>query len=236
VRPVIGITPSFDNEKQYVQMPMTYIRSVELAGGLPLVLPITDDKAMIAEMLSRVDGLLFSGGPDIDPQLFNEEPIPGQGGISPQRDLLDLELMRLALAKDMPILSICRGIQVLAIAAGGTLYQDINSQVKGTMKHAQEAPRWYATHSISVKPGTKLAAIMQAATLRVNSFHHQAVKDVPRDFIVSAEAEDGIVEAIESAKHRFAFGVQFHPEGFHESRVFLPIFEALVKTAAGSER
>lgn len=236
MRPIIGVTSSFDNDKQQMLINMTYVRSVELAGGLPVILPVTEDKQMIAEMVDRVDGLLFTGGPDIDPQLFNEEPIPGQGGISPQRDLLDLELLRLALAKDKPVLGICRGIQVLAVAAGGTLYQDINSQMKGILKHGQDAPRWYATHSVTVKPGTKLACIMEAPTLRVNTYHHQAIKDVPRDFVVSAEAEDGIIEAIESTKHRFVFGVQFHPECFYEARTFLPIFEALVKTAAGRNK
>jgi len=236
MRPVIGLTPSYDLDKSTVMLNHDYVRSVELAGGLPLVLPITSDIGVLKEVLSHVDGLLFTGGPDLDPLLFDEEPLPGQGGINPRRDFVDIELMRLALANDLPVLGICRGVQVLAVAAGGSLYQDIPSQVKGTLKHSQEAPRWYATHTITVKPGTKLASIMAGASLRVNSFHHQSVKTVPHGFIVSAEAEDGIIECIESTTHRFVMGVQFHPESFWEARVFLPIFEALVRSAAGTDK
>ncbi|MGE5561560.1 MAG: gamma-glutamyl-gamma-aminobutyrate hydrolase family protein [Chloroflexota bacterium] len=236
MRPIIGITPSYDLEKTVVSANYDYVHSVELAGGLPLILPITSDIEVLKEIAQRVDGLLFTGGPDLDPLLFDEEPLPGQGSINPPRDFVDIELMRIALAKDLPILGICRGVQVLAVAAGGSLYQDIPSQVKGTLKHAQAAPRSYATHSVTVKPGTKLACIMERASFRVNTFHHQAVKDVPHGFIVSAEADDGIVECIESATHRFALGTQFHPECFWEARTFLPIFQALVRSAAGSDK
>lgn len=236
MRPIIGVTPSFDIEKSIVSMNYDYVHSLELAGGLPVILPITEDIEVLKEYLDRLDGILFTGGPDIDPVLFDEEPLPGQGYINPRRDFVDMELMRMALAKDKPVLGICRGIQVMAAAAGGSLYQDIPSQVKGILKHVQEAPRWHATHAVSVKPGTKMACVMESATLRVNSFHHQSVKDVPQGFIVSGEAEDGIIESIESTTHRFALGTQFHPECFWQARTFLPIFRALVNSAAGSDK
>ncbi len=192
-------------------------------------------------MIESIDGLILTGGEDIDPlKWFGEEPVPATGGIVPVRDFFDIHLVRAAVARGIPVLGICRGEQVINVAFGGTLYQDIPSQAKSKnpVKHRQSAPREYGTHSISVKKDSRLYEILGAdvagsGKLSVNSYHHQAVKDVAPGFVVSAYAKDGIVEAIEMKNDPHVIGVQFHPEGLISAGddTFLPLFLNLVKAS-----
>lgn len=233
---LIGVTAAFDEEEDRCYLSRLYVDAVVRAGGVPVVLPPLPFE-MAATVLDQMRGLLLSGGGDLDPAYFGEEPLSGTGKVSPRRDVFELALARAALIRQVPVLGICRGMQVLNVAAGGTVYQDLVLGVKQPLKHFQEAPRWYGTHHIEIHPGTKLAGIFNVSRLRVNSFHHQAVHRVAPGFRVSAVAPDGVIEAIEAGAHPFGVGVQFHPEGMWEKEsVFLGLFTALVAAAGGKRR
>ncbi len=231
-KPVIGISSTW-GEGTSASVPVTYIESVIKAGGVPMVLPISHDPAILECMLERIDGLIMTGGEDIDPlKWFGEEPIPALGRVVPERDSFDIALIRLAVEKKIPVLGICRGHQLMNVAFGGTLYQDIPSQVKGSnIKHRQSAPSNYGTHTINILEGSVLHKQTGKTTLVVNSFHHQAVKDIAPGFIATAHSLDGVIEAIEKKGSDRVFGVQFHPEGFTSTNneVFLGVFKDLVK-------
>ncbi|MCL6635646.1 MAG: gamma-glutamyl-gamma-aminobutyrate hydrolase family protein [Peptococcaceae bacterium] len=230
MRPLIGITCSGDMDGSRLCLNRQYAAAVAEAGGLPLLL--SEAAGLEADFIERLDGLLLSGGGDVDPFLFGEEPLPATGEISPRRDTFEIELTRLALAAGLPLLGICRGIQVLNIAAGGTICQDISQIAGSPLKHAQQAPRWYPTHGLELLPGSLLAGMLGGAGIRVNSFHHQAVARVAGGFKVAARAPDGVIEGLEAEKG-FAVGVQFHPEDLWErDRRFLNIFKSLVAAAA----
>jgi putative glutamine amidotransferase len=210
VKPTIGITTSIDEKGRFTLRP-EYARAIEKAGGLPLLLPPSDPMD-VASFLDRVDGLLLSGGSDIDPAIFGETPHDTSEWVR-ERDDFELALTSEALRWDMPVLAICRGQQVLNVAQGGTLVQDIPSQLPDAGPHyPKDVPRWQTAHEVEVLPGTQLQGILGCAALAVNSFHHQAVRELGRDLRLSARGRDGVVEGIESTRHRFAIGVQWHPE------------------------
>ena len=240
--PVIGI--SGYKEDGRCQVNMTYVNSVRMAGGVPLVIPVTGDDAQIATILETIDGLVMTGGEDFDPlKWFGEEPIRGLGEVVPARDNFDVKLVRAAVAKGIPVLGICRGEQLLAVAFGGSLWQDIPSQIPTSfVKHRQSPTSGaYGTHSIDSTKGSTLEKILGKDKAVVNSFHHQAIKDVPQGFKVIATSVDGIIEAVErDGKLRsypdggaMILGVQFHPEVITNAGnpEFLPIFKKLVEEA-----
>ena len=212
----------------------TYVESVRKAGGIPVLLPHTpEDADAIAQ---RLDGLLISGGPDIDPKLFSEQPVPKLGAICPERDTSEYALLQAFMAAGKPILGICRGMQILNVYCGGTLYQDLGSQYTAAplQKHVQEAPRWFTSHDVSVVQGTKLGEMLQAETIGVNSYHHQAVKDLAPGFVVTATAYDGVIEAIEKPDHVFCVGIQWHPECmFALTSPFDNVFATFVQACHG---
>lgn len=231
MKPIIGVTSSYENEKDRYYLSQAYIKSIEEAGGIPVIFPNLK-AGSIQRLTEQVDGYLFTGGDDVDPYYFGEEPLPGTGEITPGRDRFEMELAALALEGSKPVLALCRGIQVINIAAGGTIYQDIYSQRTKPLKHTQKAPRWYPTHKIDIKPESKLAQILDAAEVRVNSFHHQAINQLAPGFIISATASDGVIEGIENPEHPFMMGLQCHPEWMWEkdSR-FLRLFKSFIKEA-----
>ena len=234
-RPVIGITGNFEDDQQ--RLGRGYYDSVVAAGGVPLVIPPVADTDVIINTLSRIDGLLLSGGADFNPLWTGEEPSPQLHGINRERDLPELLITRLAYNRQIPILGICRGIQTLAVALGGKVAQDISATA--TVKHSQDAHRSEPTHSVTVAPGTILRQIYEKAerssflvppsSLYVNSFHHQAVSEPGPRFRVSARSADGIIEAIESNEFKPIVGVQWHPECFAAGA---PLFQWLVRHAA----
>ena len=243
--PVIGISSFSDNGR--CQVNLTYVNSVRMAGGVPLVIPVTGDDAQIEVILSAIDGLVMTGGEDFDPlKWFGEEPIRGLGEVVPERDDFDVKLVRAAVAKGIPVLAICRGEQLLAVAFGGSLWQDIPSQVKESyVKHRQSPTTGtYGTHSISIEKGSLLSRVLGDRTSAVvNSFHHQAIKQVPQGLKVVATAADGIIEGVERSGRlapdytdggAMILGVQFHPEIITNAGnpEFLPIFQKLVEEAA----
>ncbi|WP_374711921.1 gamma-glutamyl-gamma-aminobutyrate hydrolase family protein [Symbiobacterium terraclitae] len=235
MEPLIGVTASSrcleEPGQDWLYIPHDYFRAIRRAGGIPVMLPLVADEAEAARVLDRLDGLLLSGGDDLDPSLYGELPLPGLGMVDPARDAAELAYARVAVARDMPTLGICRGHQVLAVAFGGTLWQDLPSQVPGCLKHKQQAPKDHPTHPVSIAAGTRLAALL-GAERRVNSRHHQAVKRVPDGWVESAVAPDGVNEAMEHPGRRFALSVQWHPEN-HQGRPynFDPLFDAFIAAA-----
>src|SRR5262245_51393169 len=223
MKPVIGITPC--------SRPDDYVESVKRAGAEPLVLANTDDPARV---LDRVDGLLLTGGLDVDPALYGEAPHPTTE-TAPERDRFEIPLSRAAVERDVPVFAICRGVQVLNVAQGGTLVQDIPSAVTSDLQHSITTPKDQIAHAVQVTPGSRLADALtpglKIGPPSVNSRHHQAVNAVAPGFVVSAVSPDGIVEAIERPASTFCVGVQWHPENFWRSGEFKGLFEAFVDAA-----
>jgi putative glutamine amidotransferase len=239
VRPLVIVSADCDNESSdSIKLQADYARAVYAAGGLPLVavpsMECGDTTEAVAELCSLARGLVLTGGPDILPGLFGEEPHPKLGSVNPVRDQFELALARAAMQADLPTLAICRGMQILNVAAGGGLIQDIESCVPGAHAHRMAAPRWLPTHSISVVPGSILCRVFGRDSAMVNSFHHQAVHPVAPGFEVAARAGDGVVEAIEKAESRFMVGVQWHPEALAgRSPEALNLFREFVIAAQG---
>jgi putative glutamine amidotransferase len=222
-RPIVGITPCSRVED--------YVESVRRAGAEPVVLSNDDDPEAV---LDHVDGLLLTGGLDVDPGLYNQ-PAHATTEPDPKRDRFEIPLSRLALARDVPLFAICRGIQVLNVAAGGTLVQDIPSEGRSGLTHAIARPKDTIAHEVRVTPGSRLAAALGGTTpsevCPVNSRHHQAVGRVAPSFVVSAVSPDGLVEAIERPAAAFCVGVQWHPENFWRTGEFNGLFEGFVEAA-----
>lgn len=216
MQPLIGITATVENGKLALDDDMMF--AILQAGGIPVALPQTGgDDSLAAACLERLDGLLVSGGVDVDPLLYGEEPMQGLGSILPDRDRTEQSYIRSALGRDQPILAICRGAQMLNVTAGGSLYQDIYAQLEGVLLHSQKAPRSHRSHFVDIERESMLYRIVGAERLPVNSFHHQAVKALAPCFIRTASASDGILEAYESTEHTFVVGVQWHPENLARS-------------------
>jgi microsomal dipeptidase-like Zn-dependent dipeptidase/gamma-glutamyl-gamma-aminobutyrate hydrolase PuuD len=235
-RPIIGITGNFGTKG--CELAQGYYESVLQAGGIPVVLPPYDDAETLCKTLDKVDGILLSGGGDINPLLLGEEPIPGLHNICPQRDEMELLLVREAYNRQIPILGICRGIQVLVAALGGTLYQDLNTQYSEAplIKHDQDLDRAYASHTVRLKTESTLARLFPEAGkgLSVNSFHHQAVRTSGPLLRVVAKAADGVIEAVESNEYKSIIGVQWHPECFitRGECCMMPLFNWLISEAS----
>lgn len=235
-RPLIGLTPGYDYDKNMSYVKNGYWEAVQKAGGIPVLLTLFPEyEDVLDEMLERCDGILATGGPDLDAKYYNEINLNFNQEISPIRDSLEMYIIKKAIACNKPVLGICRGAQVINVAFGGSLYQDINSQVKGRdlIKHCQNAPKWYPTHNVFIAAGTKVWNCFNESSIAVNSFHHQAIKDVAPGLIASSQADDGIIESIESLNHKFVVGVQWHPElMWKENPVFLKLFEAFIASAS----
>ena len=222
-QPIIGITGNY--EDLTCKLGKGYYDSVVRAGGTPVIIPPLADKEVLMNTLDRIDGLILSGGGDINPLYCGEEPIPGLHGINSERDLPELLIARLAYNRQLPMLGICRGIQTLAVALGGKVDQDI----KASVKHSQDADRSEPTHSVDVDEDSTLYNIYRETSVLVNSFHHQAVSDPGSKFRVTAWSKDGIVEAMESTEYKSIVGVQWHPECMSSG---LPLFQWLVAEAS----
>jgi putative glutamine amidotransferase len=228
LRPIIGVTASLNQSKVVIDQDV--LDAILLSGGLPFVIPYTKDPMVAKQIINELDGLLLSGGVDIDPTLFGEEPLPGLGQIMPERDYLEKLLIEDAMYHDLPILAICRGIQILNVISGGNMYQDIYTQTSNPLQHSQKAPRNHLSHFVQVESASKLYQIVKDTRFKVNSFHHQSVKQLAKGFKASATSKDGIIEAIESEVHRFVVGVQWHPENLIRFDVNArKLFDAFIK-------
>ncbi|WP_394121520.1 gamma-glutamyl-gamma-aminobutyrate hydrolase family protein [Planococcus donghaensis] len=219
MKPIIGVTASLELGRDEYGIELADTEAIVAAGGLPVMLPHLMEEADIDEIAEHIDGLFLAGGYDIDPTLFDEEPHPNLGVIIPSRDAFELALAKKVLALKKPILGVCRGAQILNIAVGGDMYQDITTQVKADLlQHQQKAPRFHGSHFIDVTEGSLLHRLTGVRRMKVNSRHHQANRQVPEPFIVSGVSSDGIIEAIESTQHHFALGVQWHPENMARAK------------------
>jgi putative glutamine amidotransferase len=229
-RPVIGVVPLWDSGKNSVWMLPGYLDGITLAGGLPVILPFTDTEDIIASLALRFDGFLFTGGQDVSPSLYGETVKPACGEVCELRDRMESMLLREALKNDRPLLGICRGIQFLNAALGGTLYQDIPSELPSDLIHAQKPP--YDLPSHNVKVWGKLSGILGANELAVNSYHHQGIKTLSSQLDACAEADDGLIEAVHIPNERFVWAVQWHPELSLKAEHSAKLFAAFIRACS----
>ena len=238
-RPLIGITASIDQRSpafgETYSLTRKYAEGVLQAGGVPLIVPHNLDEDSLRAVLDRLDGVLLSGGGDIAPALFGEDAHPATREIESDRDRVELTLARWVVDSDVPLLAICRGIQVLNVALGGSLVQDIPSQVPNALQHSFDrntTPRNYLAHPVKIDPNSQLTSVMQLEVAQTNSWHHQSIKQAADRLYVTAVAPDGVIEAVEVPGQRFAIGVQWHPEWLFEVHLeHRRLFEGLIEAA-----
>ena len=233
MRPIIGITCDYDWEVGRSQLYSGYYEGISQAGGLPFLIPALES-SYASDIISRLNGLVLTGGQDVDSYLFGEEPHPKVGRMNPYRDELEIALCKEAVIHNIPVLGICRGAQIMNVAMGGTIYQDIESQVEDAklICHDQQAPKWFGIHEVEIGDGSSLREIFGAKVIRTNSFHHQAIRRPGEMLIAVGHTRDGIVEAIETKDHSFYIGVQWHPERMLNKDInALKLFQAFIRAA-----
>lgn len=235
-QPLIGITTSRAvNPGEYPSAVLSekYIEAILLAGGVPVLIPNLLPAAELETLRTRLDGILLTGGSDVDPARFNGAPHPEVYGIYPERDASEITLVQRAVESGQPFMGICRGVQVTNVALGGTLYTHIADQLKGAIHHTwyPNIDRSYLAHTVSIQPGSLLARILGSTEAQVNSLHHQGLQQVAPGLRPIAWSPDGLVEAVEVPGHPFALGVQWHPEWLVQYPPMLALFKALVKAA-----
>jgi len=241
MKPIIGVTTDFnagDREDMGGKEPTyflraRYVNAIEAVGGVPLILPLTDESAVRRRFVKGLDGLLLTGsGPDLPPSLYGERQRYQFRVMSERRYDFELEMIQLAVAADLPVLGICGGMQALNVSLGGTLIQDIPSQVVEPLPHRAPGPATKHAHPVRITAKSLLSRITGRATMQVNSSHHQSVKKPAPGLVASAVATDGVIEAIESPKQRFLLGVQWHPEFLYDHDVIQrKLFAAFLKAA-----
>jgi len=239
MRPVIGIPCQADfragSQRPIYGNNRTYVHAVESAGGLPILIPMLNDIAKLEDLLPRLDGILFSGGIDIQPGLYGEQKHPATDMFDPQLDAFETALLNWALQEDIPILGVCRGMQLLNVVLGGTLYQDIADQYTTDLNHCQrDLPRTELTHRVIIEQGSQTEQVLGTQQFSINSLHHQAIKMPGKGVRISGRAEDGLAELLEVPAHRFALGIQGHPEEIHSDvPACFNLFQGFVNACAG---
>ncbi len=232
-KPIIGLIPLADEEKDSYWMLPGYMNGIVRAGGIPIMLPLTHDEDILRRLSAVCEGFLFTGGHDIDPSLYGEQRLPQCGAVCRERDKMEQRLLSMAVAMNKPILGICRGIQMLNVFLGGTLYQDLPSQISSEAEHHQKPPYNIPVHGIKILRESPLHELLGTNTLRVNSYHHQAVKDLSARLKPMAVSEDGITEAVYMPDRKFVWGVQWHPEFMDaEDEPSSAIFAELVRKSS----
>ncbi len=243
-RPVIGIATqtlaAVPGERPACWvMGRSYIEELRKVGAIPWIIPLVPhDTETLQQIFERLDGVFITGGVDVDPSHYGESKLPLCGETDPDRDAVEMGLLRHALDRNLPILAVCRGIQILNVTCGGTLYQDVTSQVPAALKHdhfptVEKPSRKFLAHEISVKPQSRLGGILGDEVVPVNSMHHQAIKNLAPNLTPTAFATDGIIEAVESMDGGYLIAVQWHPEELTEShpgmaRLFSSFAEAAI--------
>ena len=224
-------TPQGEPPRREMALGMTYLKAIEAAGGLPVVMPPLELDA-VEPLLDRLDGVCLSGGPDLDPDAYDDRRHPELGPVEPELDRFELALARVADARGLPILALCRGAQALNVARGGTLHQHLPDRPGTRIAHRQRRPGDQTTHSVDIAPGSMLARVMRRTRARVNSFHHQGVRRLGGGLRATAWAPDGVIEGIEAPARPFVLGVQWHAETLTARGEHAALFEALVRAAA----
>lgn len=231
-KPLIGVTPLYDDRMTSYWMIPGYMKGILQAGGLPVILPFIQNPEDVSQLVSQLDGLLFTGGPDVNPLLYGEEVIMESGILAPQRDILEVACLREAVERDLPCLGICRGLQLMNVVMGGSLYQDMETQHPTRTEHDQDHPYDALTHDVEIVAGSPLAQWTGGALeMRVNTLHHQAVKELAPGLAVMARSKgEDIVEAIWAPDKKFFCAVQWHPEFAHSKHPeHQAIFDAFVE-------
>jgi len=233
--PLIGITTGYEpHDETAAVLAQRYIRAVERAGGVPVFLAPVQQPHLIASYVERLDGLIVSGGKDMPPALYGEETHPETDPLSEERPLFEIQLVRLFHEMDKPVLGICYGCQLLNVALGGSLIQDIPSQIGNLVKHRRQTSQEpHARHAVTIRQGSLLSKILAATKLEIVSSHHQAVKQRGTHLRVAALAPDGVIEAIELEDARFFVGVQWHPEMDPEAEATHRLLRAFIEAASG---
>lgn len=211
-RPVIGICPLYDEKRESYWMLPGYMKMLEAAGAIALMLPLTTDKSMLDYFVETCDGFILTGGQDVTPAVYGQDKSELCGVTVPQRDEMDVYILKAAIAKDKAVLGICRGHQLMNAALGGTLYQDVAAQHEAPINHRMQPPYDAVAHEVALVPGSPMAALLQSDKIGVNSCHHQAIRELAPCLRVQAAAADGIAEAVYIPGKRFVWGVQWHPE------------------------
>lgn len=212
MKPLIGLTPIDDKARESLWMLPGYMQGLEAAGGIGVMLPLTDDAAVLKELVAKLDGILLTGGNDVAPALYGEEKEPFCGENSPLRDRMETRLIELALQADKPVFGICRGLQILNAVLGGTLYQDLKTQTGTELCHSMDKPYDRTVHEVTILPDTPLAELYGPGPLAVNSRHHQGIKALAPALRAQATAPDGLIESVYLPGYRFVQAVQWHPE------------------------
>lgn len=212
MKKIIGVIPLYDDEKQSYWMLPGYIKMLESEGAIPIILPLTDNKAELDFFLEICEGFLLTGGQDVSPVLYNAEKSPLCGKECSERDNMEAYILDNAVKLDKSVLGICRGIQFMNVFYGGSLYQDINTEYNGGVEHCMTPPYDREVHTVSIKKGSALHAVLGAEKIGVNSYHHQAIKDLSDKLEAVATSQDGLTEAVTMPDKRFVLGVQWHPE------------------------
>ena len=229
MKPVVGVMPLWDEEKDSVWILPGYLDGLIEAGAIPLVFPFLQDEDDIERLIGMCDGFLMTGGHDVSPGVYHEEPLPGLTVPCEKRDVMETVVLKRAIEEDMPVLGICRGIQFINALLGGTLYQDLPSQHPSLTSHQQKPPYDQPVHDVTLTAGTPLQECLGVNTLAVNSCHHQAVKTLAPGLSVMAVSEDGLIEALYKPDSRFLWALQWHPEfSFRRDENSRKIFRAFV--------
>jgi putative glutamine amidotransferase len=236
-KPIIGITGAYMKRNEHMEgsyVHHDYHKTVAANGGIPVILPFISPDITL-ETLPLCDGIILSGGEDVDPQFYGQDPHIHLGPTLPERDLVEIEIVKYAIRNNIPILAICRGVQILNVALGGTLIQDIPSQMKDIIQHSQTAERRRDTHWVTISTDSKLFQLLGVDRIRVNSLHHQALNKLSNDLRVVAMSSDGIVEAVEYIhSSRFTIGVQWHPESMASTNSSMNnLFKEFIKSSTG---
>lgn len=212
MKPWIGVVPLVDKEKKSYWMLPGYMEGIRQAGGLPVMMPLTEDLYEIRQMADRLDGFLFTGGQDVSPSVYGQTKQKWCGECCKERDTMEALLFQRVLELDKPILGICRGIQLINALMGGSLYQDLDEEHPSNTKHHQSPPYDIPCHKVSIQKESPLYELLQTEELPVNSYHHQAVKELSPDLLPMAVSEDGLIEAVYAPQKRFVWALQWHPE------------------------
>jgi putative glutamine amidotransferase len=234
LRPIIGITTRIELETDRFYLSRHYSEAVEATGGSPLLIPLIPERRYLAHVMNQLDGVLLPGSDsDIDPMRYQREPHPRLGNVHPIKDETDLQALEQVEAQRIPLFAICFGVQALNVARGGTLVQDIPSQIPGALKHDQGVPRDRPSHRVKLLEGSLVAELAGAEQAPVNSHHHQAIETLGRELVATAWAADGLVEAVEDPRgDRFVLGVQWHPElGWRDDEFSRAMFSRFVAEA-----
>lgn len=235
-KPIIGVLPLVDEFKDSYWMLPGYMKAIEEAGGIPIMLPLTSNSAILEQLATGLDGLLFTGGHDINPELYGQEATPACGTIISERDEMEKRLFQLGHALDLPMLGICRGIQLFNALLGGTLYQDLPSEFPSELVHAQKPPYHIPAHEVKLERRSSLYRLLGTDKLKVNSYHHQAIRNLAPGCQVIARANDGIIEAIEHPGYRYLLAVQWHPEfSYEHDEASKKLFAQFVQAAGSSK-